>query len=250
MPAPVLFVGRPVGVLHGRLQTVRPETAGQRRCPPVEGVMPVGAAPPVEQLERLRAQTERLLDEAADDLCLFGGRVLPVRKIGGLSARKVAYWVEKGEYPTVNIPTCESHELCIDCGRFALTGEPEPEPEVIPPPPPVPAAAVPVLEPVLSVPAVGAGGARVEDAPQGASSALVPVSVPRSVPDVRRLPGWVRWLPVGVVVLVVLVVAMTVAVQGLSFGVSTLREAVPEVDVDYGTTTPTTVCEVVPDGAC
>lgn len=197
--------------------------------------MPVGATPPAaEQLEKLRAQTADLLAESA--LCPDGGRVLAVRKIGGLSARKVAYWFDKGEYPSGNIPACRHDELCVDCGRFAVDGTPEPDPPAIAPPPPVP-------QPAPAPAAAPASGAGLEPVGAGPPTlrvgGLVPVSVPGPVPDGRGLPRWLWWVPALVAGVAVVLVAVTVAVQGLAFGVSTLRESLPEVDVEIVTTTTT-----------
>jgi hypothetical protein len=241
VPAPVLLVGRPVGVLHRRLSPVRPEAAGPSGRAPVEVVMPVGAPPPQTKLDQLRPQLLAMLDNPLRLCTEGGGRVLarqcpdgtlkPVDKLGGYSIRPLAYWAEKGEYPSTPIPKCPHDPFCVDCGRFVLDGGAPPDAAPIapvgqvPPPPPVPAAPP---SPVVSVERSGAG---VEDAPLGASLALVPVSVPAVVPRRRRVPvGAVRRLrPVGVLLLAGL--AMAALWSGVSSAVVPLEDTMPSGDV-------------------
>lgn len=202
--------------------------------------MPVGAPPPQTKLDAWRPKLEEMLANPAR-LCAGGGRVLAapgkdgvlreVDKWNGYSIRPLAYWADKGEYPSKPIPRCLDDPLCVDCGRFVLDGEgaptaPPADPTaVVPPPPPVPAA---VSSPGVPVERVGSG---VEDAPKGASSALVPVPVPAGVPRRRptggRVPGWVR--PAGVLLAVGVVVAVLFA--GVRTLVSPLEDELPQGDV-------------------
>jgi hypothetical protein len=202
--------------------------------------MPVGAPPPQTKLDQLRPQLLAMLDNPLRLCPDGGGRVLarqcpdgtlkPVDKLGGYSIRPLAYWAEKGEYPSTPIPKCPHDPFCVDCGRFVLDGGTPPEPapiepvELVPPPPPVPAVSSP---PVVSVERSGAG---VEDAPLGASLALVPVSVPAGVPRRRRVPRRVpRWLrPAGVLVAAGLL--MVVAWQVLFSMVAPLEDELPAAD--------------------
>jgi hypothetical protein len=200
--------------------------------------MPVGAPPPQTKLDQLRPQLLAMLDNPLRLCPDGGGRVLarqcpdgtlkPVDKLGGYSIRPLAYWAEKGEYPSTPIPKCPHDPFCVDCGRFVLDGGDPPEPAVIapvgqvPPPPPVPAVSSP---PVVSVERSGAG---VEDAPLGASLALVPVSVPAGVPRRRvALPTVARRLrPVGVLLLAG--VAMAALWSGVSSWVAPLEDELPQ----------------------
>lgn len=179
--------------------------------------------------------------------CRHGGRVLgasgkdgQVRELdrwNGYSIRPLAYWAETGEYPSKPIRRCDDRVGCIDCGRFVFDDEPAPEPEVIPSPPPVPV--VPPAQPAVADAAPVVERVERGRVPQG-ELVLVPRVVPGPVPASFQLPGWLWRLTLGLVVVLVVGVAMTVAVQGVSFGVSTVVESVPSVDVDYGTSTSTT----------
>jgi hypothetical protein len=201
--------------------------------------MPVGAPPPIETLERLRPKVVELVDQSPG-LCPLGGRLVTNPRVGDYMTRRVLHWVETGQYPQTAIkPECGVAN-CVDCGRLTPSAEPAPPAEVIPAPPPVPQPSVPPPTVAPAGPVAERSGAGGEDAPLGASSSLVPVPVPAPVPSGFQLPGWVSRAALLAVGLVVLVVAVIVSVQGVSFGVSTLSEQIPEVDLQVVTTTSTT----------
>jgi hypothetical protein len=198
--------------------------------------MPVGAPPPIETLERLRPKVVELVDQSPG-LCPLGGRLVTNPRVGDYMTRRVLHWVETGQYPQTAIkPECGVAN-CVDCGRLAPSTEPTPVAAVIPTPPPVPqpAVAAPTVAPV------GAGAERAgavgEDPPWGGSSALVPLPVPDPVPPGFQLPGWVSRAALWAVGLVVLLVAVIVSVQGVGFGVSKLGESLPDVDVEFPSST-------------
>lgn len=196
--------------------------------------MPVGAAPSVETLERLRPRVVEIVD-ASPGLCPLGGRLVTKDKVGGYMVRRVLHWVETGVYPTVAIrPEC-GVPYCVDCGRLAVDpepGPPPPEPAPIAPPPPVPRPA-PTSSPAppagrgLAPPVERAG----RGGPERSSGALVPVPVPGGVPRRRRVGLGAARRVWPVAVLAAAGAAMALAWSAVATVVSPLEDGLPQGDV-------------------